>query len=126
MKFISGEAPAILCPNTSPMAGSQPVSVFVIHIEPAFIVPPVTTTKAALMNATALLALAGLAVILSAMKKRENNFFSTFLAGSIVPVQDRALIKRLLPCLPFPKRQPDENVRRQQEEQGCKCIEYMY
>jgi hypothetical protein len=41
--FITGQAAATLCPNASPIAGVQPVSTFVVHVNPP-IASPVTTT----------------------------------------------------------------------------------
>jgi len=77
IEFVSGEATAQLCPGAGQVAGPQPVSVFVIHVQPAYItanasMPPAETpTSAGLMPASALLALAVLAVAMS-LRRRGN------------------------------------------------------
>lgn len=74
--FISGEAPAQLCPGAGGMAGPQPVSVFEIHVRAAYVTggatmpPHETTTSAGLWPASALLALAVLAMAMS-LRRRE-------------------------------------------------------
>lgn len=72
VKFVTGEASASLCPYAGMMTGPQPVSVFIVHVEPAMAPPgpttPITTT-AAMMPYAALLALVAVAVIM--VRRRE-------------------------------------------------------
>ena len=76
VNFVSGEASAHLCPVAGPMAGPQPISVFVIQVQPACVTggatlpPHETTTSAGLWPASALLALAVLALVMS-LRRRE-------------------------------------------------------
>ncbi len=74
VQFASGQAPASLCPSAGMMTGPQPVSVFIVHGEPAIAPPgpttPVTTT-AAMMPSAALLALIVVAVIMVMRREQE-------------------------------------------------------